>query len=273
MTSRQAGAVALVLAADRHSPDPVAVHTGVACKALAPVAGRPMILHVLDALQASAHVASVVLSGPPRPAIETCPELKARIDAGDVNWIANLDSPSLSAAAALEQIRPEAPVLLTTADHALLRADIVDFFLEHALARDADAAVGIVEGAHLRGLFPDSRRTFYRFSEGEYRSCNLFALLSAEGRRLAGEWRRVEMQRKHAARMLGGLLGYDAALLYLLGRLSLRDTLARLSVALRARIEAVKLPFAEAGIDVDTPADLAMVRGYHESMVRRSAAD
>ena len=44
---------AIVLAADRTGGDPIAVKTGMACKAIAPICGTPMIIRVLDALEAS----------------------------------------------------------------------------------------------------------------------------------------------------------------------------------------------------------------------------
>ena len=46
---------------------------------------------------------------------------------------------------------------------------------------------------------------------------------------------------------------------YLLGRLTLDEALARLSRRLDVKIGAVVMPFAEAAIDVDSPADLALV--------------
>ena len=55
---------ALLLAGDRGGVDAVAARSGVPCKALAPLAGVPMIMRVLDALQASARIDSFVICGP-----------------------------------------------------------------------------------------------------------------------------------------------------------------------------------------------------------------
>ena len=54
----------LLLAGSRSGSDEVARVAGVSCKALAPLAGIPMIVRVLDALQASGRIASYVLCGP-----------------------------------------------------------------------------------------------------------------------------------------------------------------------------------------------------------------
>jgi len=106
---------AIVMAADRNPEDPVARAAGVTCKALAPVSGTPMVLRVLQALEESLEVGPRLLCGPPRPLLEQAVQLKSGVDAGDYGWMASRESPSASAAAAMEQIQESQPVLLTTA--------------------------------------------------------------------------------------------------------------------------------------------------------------
>src|SRR5687767_5060790 len=130
---------AVVLAADRTANDPIAGKTGMACKAIAPIHGTPMIIRVLDALEASNMVNAIVVCGPPASALPGCPELEKRIECGRVTWLPNLDSPSRSANSGLAHIDREAPVLLTTADHALLTASIVQYFLGKSQATVGDA--------------------------------------------------------------------------------------------------------------------------------------
>ena len=48
-------------------------------------------------------------------------------------------------------------------------------------------------------------------------------------------------------------------LLFALGRLDLDAAFDRVSRAAKARVRPVRLPFPEAAIDVDRPADLALV--------------
>ena len=73
---------AVVLAADRTVPDPVARAAGVGCKALAPVGGIPMVIRVLDALAAARLVGACVLCGPGREIVAAEPLLQARLAAG-----------------------------------------------------------------------------------------------------------------------------------------------------------------------------------------------
>ena len=88
---------AIVLAADRTGKDPITQYTNAACKAFASVDGIPMVIRVLNALQACPQISSIILCGPLEKLHHHCPELKQRIDSGQVAWIPNLDSPSRSA--------------------------------------------------------------------------------------------------------------------------------------------------------------------------------
>ena len=61
--------------------------------------------------------------------------------------------------------------------------------------------------------------------------------------------------------MVIGLLGWWAVIRYRLGLLSLEEALAKLSKRLGLRMRAVILPYANAAIDVDSVADLVLVKG------------
>ena len=62
---------AIVLAGDRRADDPLVIASGRGCKALLEIAGRPMLMRVLEALQSTDCVASVLLSGPAREAVDS----------------------------------------------------------------------------------------------------------------------------------------------------------------------------------------------------------
>lgn len=247
--------VALVLAADRTSTDPITLHTGAACKAIAPVCGVPMIIRVLDALEASHFVASIILCGPPESILSACPELKERIDSGRVRWIPNRDSPSRSAEYGFEQLGVDVPVLLTTADHALLTSEIVDYFLSQSLAVNNDATVGIVRYDEIVAAFPNTRRTVIKLQDGGYCGSNLFTF-NPNGRKLVGFWRQVEALRKRPWQIVTKILSLRIILSYFLGLLTLKAALKAVSEKAGVNIQPVMLPFPQAGVDVDHVADL-----------------
>ena len=249
---------AIVLAADRGRDDPVAVAAGVAAKCLTPIAGSPMVVRVVRALERSARVHTIVLCGPPAALLQGSPEL-SRMVSGGVRWMPPEATPATSAAAVLAALPEDTPVLLTTGDHALLTPDIVRHFLDRASALGGDVAVGLAPHELVQRAHPRTRRTVLKFSDGHYCGCNLFAFLSPRGRRMAHLWKQVEQDRKKPIRVIG-LVGWDAMALYALRLLSLAGALRRISRQAGVTAGVVTLPFAEAAIDVDTVADLELVR-------------
>lgn len=246
---------AIVLAADRQVPDAVAEEAGTRCKALAPVAGIPMLHRVLQALWDSTLVDRIILCGPPQDVIEATPELQERLRSPGIAWVACAGSPSASALNGFAAIPPERATLLTTADHALLSPSMVRFFLRQARAGNWDLAVAVAEHRAVLARFPGTRRTAIRLRGGPFCGCNLYAFLTPRGRRLAELWHRVEQERKRPWRIVARLLGWRSMVGYALGRLTLEQALQRLSRRLGVRIGAVVLPYPEAAVDVDTPAD------------------
>jgi hypothetical protein len=72
-------------------------------------------------------------------------------------------------------------------------------------------------------------------------------------------WQQVEAERKRPIRVVG-LLGWGAMALYALRLLSLAGAVRRISKQAGVSAGVVTMPFAEAAIDVDTVADLDLVR-------------
>jgi CTP:molybdopterin cytidylyltransferase MocA len=250
--------IAVVLAADRYSGDPLAEAAGVSSKCLVPAGGQPMVLRVLDALQEAQEVEAVILCGPERSVVEETAALAARIASGSVTWVVNRESPSSSTSEVLRTLPDTNPVLVTTADHALLTAPMVDHFCSEARSTGADIVVGLAAHPVVQAAFPETRRTVIRMREGGYCTCNLFAFLTPRSRSVADLWRRVERERKKTLRVIGAF-GSWSVILYLLRLLSLKQGLERVSRRLRLRAAAVLMPFPEAAVDVDTVRDWKLV--------------
>ena len=249
---------AVVLAGDRSRHDPVAAAAGVAAKCLTPIGGTPMVVRVVRALEQSARVDGILLCGPARETLDGSPELRALV-AGGVRWVAPQATPSLSAAAALASLGDGVPVLVTTGDHALLSPEMVRHFLGAAAKSGADVAVALAPYDLVRASHPGTRRTVLKFSDGQYCGCNLFAFLTPRGRGMARLWQQVENERKKPIRVIG-FVGWLAMARYALGVLSLAAALRRISRRTGIAAAVVEMPFAEAAIDVDSVADLELVR-------------
>ena len=249
---------AVILAADRELHDPVAQSAAVSCKALTPVAGRPMVLRVLDALSEAREVGGRILAGPAMTSVEQNAELHNLVSSGQVQWVAPQATPSTSAFSVLQSLPKDAPVLVTTADHALLTAAMIDHFCAAARRSGCDVLAGVARHELVAAAFPASRRTVTRLRDGGYCGCNLFAFLTPQARLAADFWRKVEKERKKPLRIVK-VMGTAAVLRYLLGRLTLDQALAALSQRMALTAGVVRMPFAEAAVDVDKVEDWLLV--------------
>lgn len=247
---------AILLAGQRPGTDPLATHFGVEWKACVPVAGETMLSRVARTLLAVPAVARVVVLAQNPPALL----------AGDAAWLAREPRVAVAfsrggIAASIADVAGSAaapwPVLVTTADHPLLTPAIVEEFLAGVGA--ADVAVGVVERRTLLAAYPDNRRTWLRFADGAWTGANLFALTGPAAQPALATWSAVERDRKKAFKLVlhfGPLLALRA----LTRTVTLAAAMARAGQRLGLVAKPVALSAAEAGIDVDKPADHALAQ-------------
>jgi len=150
------------------------------------------------------------------------------------------------------------PLLVTTADHALLQPEWVRRFLVD-LPAGTEVAAMVAPRAAVEAAAPGTKRTYLKLADGHWSGCNLFWLGSERALNAVGFWRRLEAERKRPWKM-ARILGLGMLLRYVTGALSLADAAAQLGR--RAGVEAriVATPYGLAAVDVDKPADLDLVR-------------
>jgi len=254
----------IVLAGERPGGNPLAEALGLPAGILAEVAGVPCVTRVLDALAASESIDRGVIVGP-QPAVANSAQMQEILSDAPLTWLAPASGPAESALLALESMA-ERPVLITSADHALLTPAIVDSFCHLALAGDADFVVGLVPYNRVRQAYPDSKRTLLQFSDGTFCGSNLFMVRTPAGAGVVHFWQRMQSHRKRPWRMAREL-GFGTLLRYLLGRLPLRGALDRIGSLARCRIGYVELLEARAAVDVDSLADHALAERVLDEQV------
>lgn len=226
-------------------------------KAFVPVAGAPMLLRVLRTLMASRSVERIALCIDEEALPAAGPELSAVLAAGRISTVPCRSSPVLSVIGLLETRGDWLPLLVTTADHPLLTASMVDYFCSRAAHMDADLIAAVAPAALVRQTHPEAVRTYYRFADQAYCGCNLFILKSPQAGQGVAFWSRLEPYRKRPWRMAWAI-GPIALCQFLLGRLSLEAATRRFSEAIGVTVRTVTMPFADAAVDVDSPADLRL---------------
>lgn len=242
---------AIVLAGSRPGRDAFAEQFGTDLKALIAVRGEPMVRRPVRALLASRKIARILVlsQAPDRIAavISNDPRISVRQSCGTIaeTMLQLLEDKDLAW-----------PLLVTTADHALLDTATVDEFASQASR--ADVAIGVVEQANLLQRLPETQRTWLRFRGGAYTGANLFALKSPAVRSAIELWRSVEQDRKKGWRLIS-LLGPAILLCVALRLVSIDEVLAQLGGRLGLNLKAVRLRNPLAGVDVDKPVDHDLV--------------
>lgn len=244
---------ALVLAGSRGGTDPLATYASVTDKALIRIDDETMLERVVIALRAAGAGRIAVSANAPAVRAEAERLGAEPLDAGA--------GPSISARIGLQALG--APLLVTTADHALLRPEWITDFLTDAPA-DADVAALLARRDVIERDAPPTRRTYLRFADGAWSGCNLFLCRTARAEAAIDLWMSVERDRKRPWRIVRRL-GPGMLLRYLTGRLTLDAALARLGALVGVRAAAVAARHGLAAVDVDKPADLDLVRGMLQS--------
>jgi GTP:adenosylcobinamide-phosphate guanylyltransferase len=220
-------------------------------KALIPLAGEPMVLRPLRALLASPQIADVVvLTQDPQDLRPVLPDDSRVILRGSEGTIA------ATIARLIADRTLRFPVLVTTADHALLDGPMIDEFT--AKAEGADLAIGVVERRPLMARFPQAKRTWLSFRGGSYSGANLFAFGSRRVLPAIEQWRSVEQERKKGWRVLAAI--GPALLLGAVLRLrTLQQSVDAVGRKLGLSIRAVEMSNPIAAIDVDKIEDYQLV--------------
>lgn len=267
MTRASGPYTALVLAASRGPEDPVAKAQGLRHKCLVSAAGQPMLQRVWAALAVSASVGPIAVCIDDPTVLAAVPELDREIQSGAVATVSAAATPALSVVGAVAELGDPFPLLITTADNALLTPELVDLFCREASSTGARVVAGVAPASVILRDYPGARRTFLRFADDGYSGCNLFAMAGPEGVAVARFWAGVERFRKRPWKLVGAF-GPVALVRFALGRMSLDEAMRRASAKLGVSVAAVKIAVAEAAMDVDKPDDLVLV----EEILKRRAA-
>ena len=241
----------LILAGQREGVlDPLCEAASVSHKADAVIAGQKMLAYVTTALSAANMKTPFYVSG-------------YKPESNDLYEVPSGSGPADSVRLALDAI-DRFPCLVTTCDHPLLTAEMVKVFIAGAQTAGTDICVGLASQTVIQHAYPETKRTYLRFSDNAVSGCNLFWIANAEGLKAIDFWRDVQHLRKSPFK-LARKVGISVGVKYAAGRLSLSGAFAYAAERIGITAAPVLLPFAEAAIDVDKPSDLALV----EDILRR----
>jgi CTP:molybdopterin cytidylyltransferase MocA len=284
---------AIILAGDRGAARPV----GEVTKALLPLGGKPLLHHVLHALDGVQRLRRLVVVGPTRalaPAVTSLSLDKPLV------LLEQCDTAYQNFWRAFTHLQgdppgdPDCAVLLAAADTPLISAREVDEFLDGCDLQQHDFCIGMTDARHLSRFYPTAqapgiRARYLHLEDGSLRVNNLHLLkpLKVANREYVETIYECRYQGKlwNMLRSARGLLsesgmGWRAVHLYALLQLAQwadalawealrrrlsrhihRDTVCAIaSRVLRTRATIVETTLGGCAIDVDSPADYAALQ-------------
>ena len=239
---------AIVLAGGRASAE-FAAAAGVENRALAEIAGRPMVSYVLRALHEARTVRRVVLVAPPGFPSQAEADETVTSDEGLVENIQ----------AGISQCADSEYVLIATADLPFLQAASVDDYTRACAATGADCCYAAVTRAACARRFPGMKRTYLHTTAGSVTGGNVVFQRAASYPRQAALLRQAYARRKNPL-FLASLIGPANVLKLLAGRLTLKDIETAASRAIGVRCRLIVTEHADLGTDIDRPEDLQETR-------------
>ncbi len=253
---------AIILAGSRPGPDPLLTGSGVSTKALLPIAGQPMLVHVVTALRASPLIGPITILAQNSAQLAAEPGLAGL---ADLHFSDSGQGISSSLAAALPP--GDDPLLVTTADNVLLTPAMVAEFLGGAV--DSDVAVAVVERDILLARYPESKRTWLKFRGGWWSGANMFRLCGRRVLPLLDFWGRIERDRKKGLRIIAAF-GPWLLIGALLRLFTIQQGIARAGLRFGLKARVVPMSEPEACIDADKPVDIDLIEAIFAA--RREAA-
>lgn len=252
----------LILAGRRPGAvDALAEVHGVADKCLVPVAGRPMIAHVLESAADSAakqvfvstHNTSL-LDDLDDPVVAVLGNRLIIVPAAD-----NL-ADSVLAVAGVANF----PLLITTADNCLLTPATIAEIEAEAERLGADAGVALARREDVLAVHPEGQRRFYEFSDVAVSNCNAYwighpnALRAAEAFRGGGQFVKKPFRVMHA-------FGLINLLRFRFGLGPIHHIFHRISRHLQVEIAPLLVSNGATAIDVDNERSLRVT----EALMKR----
>ena len=226
--------------------------SGHSAKALMPLDGRPMVTHVIRAIEASEHMGQLAIVGIEDDTLELDLNCPVTFVPNQVSMLDNLLS-------ALDALHSVGPVLSASADIPLITKESVIDFVQRSESSGADLCYPIVEQAVMAARFPESGRSFRQIADGAFAGGDMMRFDADVPRRNMPLIRALTAQRKSAWGLVRAL-GVGTLMRYATGRLRLVDIEHRAGQLLHCSAKAIISPYAELAMDVDTAAQLQIVR-------------
>jgi GTP:adenosylcobinamide-phosphate guanylyltransferase len=243
----------LILAGKRDGKlDPLAERAGVTHKCRVPIAGKPLLQWVLEAVAPAFPDARIYVSIHDPAVIADLPGVSVLTASGRLHLCEAQAGIVESVEAAIAAAGGESafPLMITTADNVLAEPDYLRGVHESAMASEGDAVVVLATRESIRAAHPEGQRKFYEFSDMAISNCNVFWLRNSAALAATEAFRQGGQFAKNRAR-IAKAFGIWNLIRFRLGWWSLDGAFRAISRRFGVRVVPHVTPDGAFAIDVD----------------------
>lgn len=228
--------------------DGAVIDPAIRIKGLVPIAGKPMVEWVVDAMRASEAIAEIAVVLPTAEHLGAWADKVDKLVVSDGAFIDNV-------LAGVDSFRNDRAVLVATGDLPALTPAALDDYVVRSLGAGADFSYPLVPKEAMEEQFPGAQRTYVKLVNGSVTGGNMMLLAPSlvHNNREIGQ--RLFETRKSPVNM-ARVIGVGFILKLLAGRLDPTDVAAKMGELLGGSCAAIWTNHASIGADVDKPIDV-----------------
>ena len=248
---------AIVLAGGVPDPDsPLYPFSKGKPKAAIDIGGKPMLQWVLDALEKAETINRIVVVG--------CEDLQGKLQSTKVSSYqptgTDMISSFKSGADAILDLNPDAvEIAVVSADIPLLTPESVDWVIHTSLESNQEIYYCVIDQPTMENKYPESARTYTSLKDMDVCGGDIAVINLDLYTQKKEFWGKITRARKSSLRM-AAIIGIDILLLLVLRRLTLEDTVNRITRRLDITGKGLHCPYPEIAMDIDKPYQLELAR-------------
>ncbi len=220
-------------------------------ESLIEIAGKPMVEHVLDAVEGVDEIENVVMVGPE-----------------ELNEVSNKDYNILKPEGTLvdniqrgiEALNEEHYIIILTSDIPLVTSSIIKDFIQNCQEeKEHDFFYPLIAKENNLKKYPEVERTYVHLKEGTFTGGNV-VMVSPSIIQGPLDWYDKLLSLRKKPFKMSQMLGFKIIIKFIFRQLTIPELEKKVSKMIGHKCKALIVDYPEIGFDVDKPSDLKMMK-------------
>ena len=220
-------------------------------ESLIEIAAKPMVQHVIEAVENVNEINDIVIVGPEK--INQKTNSKYRIIKPEDVLINNIKK-------GIDALNHDHHILIITSDIPLITTKIIEDFINKCkLEKRHDLFYPVISKEINLEKYPEVERTYVHLKEGIFTGGNM-VLVSPEIIQGPLDWYDKILNLRKKPFKMSQMLGFKFIVKFIFRQLSIKEVEKRISNIIGHKCKALIVEYPEIGFDVDKPSDLKMMK-------------